>query len=182
MKRLDLATLRVAALLIGAVALPVLAAASASIPAYVAAAVANPARPPEDVARDAARKPAEVLTFAGVKPGATVLELIPGKGYFTRLLSGVVGPKGHVGEVTPQLAGAPDVRATSNGGTGLQSVDALHRIDEAFVKREVESAGFRLVGESKVLRNPADNHTLRVFDPAIRGHTDQFLLRFKKPG
>ena len=57
----------------------------------------------------------------------------------------------------------------------------LHRIDEAVVKEELESVGFKLVGESDVLRNPADTHTLKVFDPSIRGHTDQFLFRFKKP-
>ena len=61
------------------------------------------------------------------------------------------------------------------------TADALHRIDEAFVKKEVESVGFRLVGESNVLRNPADDHSLNVFKPEIRGHTDQFLLVFKKP-
>ena len=49
------------------------------------------------------------------------------------------------------------------------------------MKKEVESVGFKLVGESDVLRNPADDRTLLVFNPAIRGHTDQFLLVFKKP-
>ena len=49
------------------------------------------------------------------------------------------------------------------------------------VKQEVESAGFKLVGESDILRNPADDRTLLVFNPAIRGHTDQFLLKFQKP-
>jgi len=37
------------------------------------------------------------------------------------------------------------------------------------------------VGESEALKNPADAHALRIFDPAIRGHTDQFILKFKKP-
>jgi predicted methyltransferase len=58
----------------------------------------------------------------------------------------------------------------------------MHRIDEDFVKTEVESVGFKLDGESDILRNPADAHAVIVFDPSIRGHTDQFLLRFKKPG
>jgi predicted methyltransferase len=66
-------------------------------------------------------------------------------------------------------------------GSGLRDTDTLHRIDIAAVKSEVEAAGFVLDGESAVLANPADDHTKMVFDPAVRGHTDQFLLRFKKP-
>ena len=66
--------------------------------------------------------------------------------------------------------------------TGLKDTDTLHRIDEATVKAEVLAAGFVLDGESHVLANPADDHAKNVFDPAIRGKTDQFLLRFKKPG
>ena len=66
-------------------------------------------------------------------------------------------------------------------GTGLEVPDKLHRINPAIVRREVEAAGFRFEGESLVLRNPADDHTLAVFDPAIRGHTDQFVYKFRKP-
>jgi predicted methyltransferase len=58
----------------------------------------------------------------------------------------------------------------------------LHRIDEATVKAEVLAAGFKLDKESKLFANPADDHSKFVFDPAIRGKTDQFLLRFRKPG
>jgi len=194
------------------------------------------------------------MAFAGIRPGQKVLELIPGGGYFTRLLSGAVGPRGHVTQAIPQLTGASDVRRTSSGvagdahfanvteigmsdeslsqvrnvdlvwtsqnyhdlhldrfhldvpgldrkiyaalkpggvffvedhaaapGSGLRDVNTLHRIDEAAVIAEVESVGFRLEAKSDVLRNPADDHTLKVFDPAIRGHTDQMLLRFRKP-
>jgi predicted methyltransferase len=228
--------------------------AADAIPPNIAAAVANPNRPDADKTRDAARKPAEVLAFAGVKPGEQVLELIPGGGYFTRVLSGAVGPSGHVTEAVPLIGGA-DMAKASNGvaadphftnvseapmtpdtlnkaagqydliwtsqnyhdlhltqlkldvvgldkqfyaalkpggvffiedhaakpGTGISTTDQMHRIDEDFLKQEVESVGFKLVGESDVLRNPADDHSLIVFNPAIRGHTDQFLLKFKKP-
>lgn len=58
----------------------------------------------------------------------------------------------------------------------------LHRIDRAQVIREVTAAGFVLDGESEVLRNPDDDRALRVFEGDIRGHTDQFALRFRKPG
>ena len=57
----------------------------------------------------------------------------------------------------------------------------LHRIDQAQVIREVTAAGFVLEEESQILRNPADNRTERVFEGDIRGHTDQFVLRFRKP-
>jgi predicted methyltransferase len=66
-------------------------------------------------------------------------------------------------------------------GSGLRDTNTLHRIDEAAVEAEVEAAGFQLVGESRVLRNPADDHRKNIFDPAIRGRTDQFVLRFRKP-
>ena len=58
----------------------------------------------------------------------------------------------------------------------------LHRIDEAKVKAEVLAAGFEFVGSSSVLRNPADDGAKTIFDPGIRGKTDQFILKFKKPG
>ena len=57
-----------------------------------------------------------------------------------------------------------------------------HRIDEAKVKAEVLAAGFEFVGSSSVLRNPADDGTKTIFDPSIRGKTDQFILKFRKPG
>jgi predicted methyltransferase len=66
-------------------------------------------------------------------------------------------------------------------GSGLRDTNTLHRIDEAAVKKEVEAAGFVLEGESNILRNPADPHTAAIFDPALRGHTDQFILKFRKP-
>ena len=228
------------------------AAAAPSIPPYISAAVADTARPAEDKQRDADRKPAETLAFAGVKPGDTVIELAPGKGYYTRLLSAVVGPKGKVYVVTSPPkpdAPAPPVQAiaadphyanvtlsfqrvadlklppgadlvwtsqnyhdfhnipdaevatinraifaalkpggiylvldhAAESGSGSRDTNTLHRIDAATVKQEVGAAGFKLVEESQVLGNKADPHTAKVFDPEIRGHTDQFLLKFRKP-
>ena len=68
----------------------------ASVPSNVARAVAATSRPASDTSTDVNRKPAETLAFAGVKPGMTVGEFFPGGGYFTRMLSDVVGPAGHV--------------------------------------------------------------------------------------
>jgi predicted methyltransferase len=66
-------------------------------------------------------------------------------------------------------------------GSGLKNTEDLHRIDPATVKADVEKAGFVLDAEEKLLANPADDHTLKIFDPAIKGKTDRFMLRFRKP-
>jgi predicted methyltransferase len=66
-------------------------------------------------------------------------------------------------------------------GSGLRDTNTFHRIDEAAVRAEVEAAGFQLIGESDALRNPKDPRNIKVFDPSIRGHTDQFILKFRKP-
>jgi predicted methyltransferase len=70
---------------------------------------------------------------------------------------------------------------TAVAGSGFGATDTLHRVDPEAVKKEVEAAGFVLDGESDALKNPDDAHTAKVFDPSIRGKTDQFILRFKKP-
>jgi predicted methyltransferase len=216
------------------------------------AALAGGQRPAADTARDADRKPAEVVAFSGLKPSQKIIDLLPGGGYYSRIFSDVVGATGHVysyyptemqrslpktgdqpypgfdnvtalrGPVDKVAAPEPvDMVWTSDNyhdlhdpafgpadlakvnksvydalkpggiylvldhaaqpGSGLRDTDTLHRIDEAAVKKEVEAAGFKLVGESKVLRNPADDHQKRVYDPAIRGRTDQFILKFQKP-
>jgi predicted methyltransferase len=66
-------------------------------------------------------------------------------------------------------------------GSGISATDTLHRIDPARVKADVLAAGFKLDAESSILANASDDHTKNVFDPSVRGHTDQFLYRFKKP-
>lgn len=66
-------------------------------------------------------------------------------------------------------------------GTELTGTETRHRIDPAAVRRLVTATGFRFAGESKVLRNPADDHGKGVFDPTIRGQTDQFVYKFRKP-
>ena len=66
-------------------------------------------------------------------------------------------------------------------GSGMRDTDTLHRIDPAIVKKQVEAAGFEFVGESKLLANPDDDRTKAVFDKSIRGRTDQFIYKFRKP-
>ena len=72
------------------------AAMAAAVPDYVTQAVTDASRPKADTDRDAIRLPAETIAFAGVKPGMKVAEMFPGGGYFTRPLSDVVGPTGHI--------------------------------------------------------------------------------------
>jgi len=67
-------------------------------------------------------------------------------------------------------------------GSGIGATETLHRIDPARAKADVLAAGFKLDAESSMLANKSDDHTKNVFDPSVRGHTDQFLYRFKKPG
>ncbi len=66
------------------------------------------------------------------------------------------------------------------GGDTREVVEKLHRIDPAVVKADFERAGFVLEAESDILRNPADDHSLLVFDPNIRGKTDRFVFKFRK--
>ncbi|QDZ08904.1 class I SAM-dependent methyltransferase [Sphingomonas panacisoli] len=66
-------------------------------------------------------------------------------------------------------------------GSGMRDTDTLHRIDPDIVKKQVTAAGFTFVGESRLLANPADDKTKAVFDKSVRGKTDQFIYKFKKP-
>ncbi len=66
-------------------------------------------------------------------------------------------------------------------GSGLRDTGTLHRIDADIVKKEVLAAGFVFVGGSDLLREPGDSRTVKVFDPSVRGKTDQFILKFRKP-
>lgn len=71
--------------------------------------------------------------------------------------------------------------AANPGGDTRAVVDKLHRIDPAVVRADFERAGFVLEAESQMLRNPADDRTLLVFDEKIRGRTDRFVFKFRKP-
>ena len=205
-------------------------------------------------------KLAELIRFSRVDAGATVIDVYPGDGDWTRLFSDVVGPEGRVysfvpaevahfkndpvglmralgnepgrGNVEvisadlvamPQTARPADVlwlhlfyhdlhttlmqtkgataaefnrtvykRLKSGGyyvivdhaaaaGVGMSSAQSLHRIDPATVREEVEAAGFVLDAESTVLANKDDPHSIKVFDPSIKGETDRFAYRFVKP-
>jgi predicted methyltransferase len=223
-------------------------------------AVDAPGRTDADRARDAGRKPAEVLAFFGIGPGMTVLDMFSGGGYYTELLSGVVGPVGKViahtnsayaqfvGEEAtnryannrlpnveillsennelrlpdesfdatlmilayhdiyyvdpdngwPRIDGAKLVEELYRGlkpggilgvvdhfaapGSGRETGNTLHRIDPGIVIEELEAAGFVLDGQSEALRNANDDHSLNMAAPEVRGRTDRFILRFRKPG
>ena len=81
-------------------------------------------------------------------------------------------PGGIVGIIDHVASPNDDARAT---------VEKLHRIDPAVIAADFKRAGFQLVGTSDMLRNPADDHSLLVFDPKIRGKTDRAVFKFRKP-
>lgn len=93
------------------------AIAQADAAQAIAAAVADPQRPAEDRARDVNRKPAEIVEFAGVKPGDVVAEIAPGGGYYTRILSKAVGPEGKVYALMPEFF--------ANRPGGMDGINAL---------------------------------------------------------
>ena len=74
-----------------------------------------------------------------------------------------------------------DHSAVDGAAIETDAQSALHRIDQAAVRREVEAAGFVFDSEANFLRNAQDTRTTNVFDEAIRGRTDQFVMRFRKP-
>ena len=247
-----------AASLFAALLISLSAHADTQMAGAVAAALADPRRPPEQVSLDAARKPAQLIAFARLQRGDKVADFMPGNAYFTRIMSAVVGARGRVYAFLPaeQLAncsprevagtealehdpayanvsilrdstanfhvpqkldivwtaqnyhdlhdafmGPADVGAlnkrffdalkpggvylvidhVAESGSGLRDTESRHRIDPLRLRQEIEAAGFVLDAESNALRNSQDDHTLPVFDPSIRGHTDQVVYKFRKP-
>jgi predicted methyltransferase len=240
--------------LIGVLSCPISSARAA--PHYVFDAIADPLRS-HDAQIDERRHPAELMEFASVKPGDIVVDLVPGSGYFTRIFSRIVGPKGHVYAVWPieyaridgdevevvkEMAADPaysnvtvlvepaasfsipvkaDIVWTSQNyhdylckfmgpvdtkllaqsilqflkphgvfvvvdhaaeeGSGLRDTESTHRVDPQLVRTRTIAAGFKFEAESPVLRNPDDSHQHMVFNPFIRGRTDQFAYRFRAP-
>src|SRR4051812_7448274 len=98
------------------------------VPKAVTAAVADPARPQADRDRDADRKPAESIAFAGLKSGQRIADLLPGGGYFTRIFSGVVGEKGEVIAVaTPKRPDAPPDRPEPSAAVKAIAADPHYK-------------------------------------------------------
>ncbi len=219
-----------------------------------AVAIASAPRSEDDMARDAGRKPAEVVAFLGIQPGMQVLDLIAAGGWYTEVLAAVVGESGKVYAQNPKvvlefrdgandraltqrladarlpnverldteiadLGIAPDsidaafsalnlhdvyntspdaakqvlqaVRTVLKPGGILGIVDhagsddgnnaSLHRMTRAQAIDVISASGFEFVAESDVLANPDDDHSEMVFSPSVRGQTDRFLLKFRKP-
>ena len=255
MKRRDFGNLLAALVVAGAAFGAWQAVAADAVPANIAAAVADPGRPQADKDLDATRKPAETLTFIGVKPGERIVDVFPGP-YFDRLFADAVGPSGKVYMFIPtEVVKAEKMKVPANGsapypdhpnvtalvapinafaipepvdvvwirqnyhdlydpfmgpadvpafnkavfkalkpggvfvildhsapdGSGLADTNTTHRIDAAVVKKDMAAAGFVFVSQSDLLHNPADTRDKVVFDPSIRGHTDQFIYMFRKP-
>lgn len=92
---------------------------------------------------------------------------------FVKRLYAATKPGGIVGVID---------RAATAGGDTRAVVEKLHRIDPAVVKADFARAGFTLEAESALLHVAADDHSKSVFDPAVKGNTDRFVMRFRKPG
>jgi predicted methyltransferase len=226
-------------------------------PIHIANAIDDTDRPTADRQLDASRKPLALLDFTGISVGASVVDLMPGNGYFTRLFSKAAGSGGKVYALQPvemdkaapdglrhlhRLAaqpaygnvtvlttpvsalavpdqvdmvwtstnyhdlhvpfmGMPDIASVNRAifamlkpgglfvvvdhaaapGTGFSRSDALHRIEPATVREEIVAAGFEFVDQTDALRNPADTHAIAAFDTSIRGKTDRFVYKFRKP-
>jgi predicted methyltransferase len=246
----------IASLLAGLLAAAPLGAAE--IPDNIAKAVAAPERSAKDRERDARDKPAELLAFAGVKPGEKVADFFGGGGYWSEILARAVGPTGEVTlvnnvgyfnfgeedlkerfkgdrlqEVKRRVVESPAMNlgkdqydlimifmsyhdiywvdenegwpkidanlfleqlhaALKPGGrllivdhaavpgTGSSAAQKLHRIDEAFTKKDFASHGFQFEKDWPGLRNTTDDHTKMVFDPSVRGKTDRFTHLYRK--
>lgn len=220
-------------------------ASAQTVPSYVTRAVADPGRPAADTAQDEERMVAQVVAFSGVKAGSKVVDLMPGGGYYTRIWSKIVGPRGKVWSANGNMGNAAmrgiaadaaysvntsivptplislktpepaDFVFTSrnyhdlhNRGRDPAPVNAavfsvlkrgglfvvldhralpgviseeFHRIDPDIAVKEIEAAGFKLVSRSDILARSSDPKNVRVNDPSIRGRTDQFILKFRKP-
>lgn len=243
----------------GAYAGQVASAGDAGSSSIYVNAVHHAGRPDADRARDAGRKPAAVMEFLGIAPGMDVLDMFSGGGYYTEMLSNVVGSDGSViahsnqayaqfvgEEVTTRYANdrLPNVKilmaenaalelpnaafdavmmvlayhdiyyiSPENGwpkidgpalvaelfdalrpggfvgvvdhyasaGSPPETGNTLHRIDPQIVIDEMQAAGFVLEARSDVLRNMRDDHSLHMGAPEIRGKTDRFVFRFRKP-
>jgi len=176
-------------------------------------------------------KLSELIRFARVDAGSTVIDVYPGDGDWTRLFSDIVGPEGRVYSFVPaevahfkndpvgrmrtlaKEPGRENVEAVSADlvampeamrpadvlwrlkpggsyvivdhaaavGAGTSDAQSLHRIEPASVREQVEAAGFVLDAESTMLANKDDPHSIKVFDPSIKGETDRFAYRFVKP-
>ena len=225
-------------------------------PADLRSLLASDSRSAEDRARDAGRKPADVVEFLGIESGMRVIDVIAAGGYYTEVLALAVGPEGHVVAQNPQAVlefreganekaisarladnrlpnvsrvnGNFDAVPTDDGqfdaaitalnfhdlynGRGpevalaaLQAIHgllkpggvfglidhagvadadnaALHRIEKSLAIETAEAAGFVVEGDSDLLANPDDDHTQGVFAEGLRGNTDRFVLKLRKPG
>jgi predicted methyltransferase len=69
----------------------------------------------------------------------------------------------------------------AQAGSPVDTAGRLHRIDPGIIITHIESAGFELTGRSDLLLSDRDYLAISVFDPSVRGKTDRFAIRFRKP-
>jgi predicted methyltransferase len=156
------------------------ASAAGSVPKYITAAVADPARPEADQKRDADRKPAESVAFAGLKPGQQVADLWPGSGYFTRIFSAVVGPKGHVYAVPPpKRPNAPPDAPDRSAAAKAIAADP-HYSNVSVI--ELNAKEFTLPAPVDLVWTSQNYHDFHNFPNLDVGAFDKAIFNALKPG
>ena len=155
----------------------VIASTASAAPADIAAALADPARPAEDVARDAARKPGELLEMMGVKAGDKVADFVIGGGYFTRILSAAVGPNGKVYAYQP----AEFIAYQASYGENLKKVAGAYKnvtpLDASFQALDLPDGLDAII----TVQNYHDLY-LKPFPVGTAAKVDAELFKSLKPG
>jgi predicted methyltransferase len=149
------------------------------IPQYVTDAVANSSRPDKDRERDVNRKPAMVISFAGIKPGQKVAELMPGGGYFTRIFCQIIGPKGHLYTIgmIPTVKRDPP---PPDAGTAAPMPGACTNVSAD----SQSAADFKLPGDLDVVWTSENYHDLHnaFFGKPDMAAYDRVIFDALKPG
>jgi predicted methyltransferase len=103
------------------------ARAAESRSATIAAAIADPGRPPADMLRDPNNNPSQTIAFSNAKSRDVVVDFIPHDGYYTRIFSALVGSKGIVHPLVPDMFGKENADAWKDGTATILAIENIHR-------------------------------------------------------
>ena len=154
--------------------------AADSVPKAIADAVADKGRPEADTKRDADRKPAEVVAFAGIKPGDTVVDIMPGGGYFTRIFAKAVGPKGKVIAVVPEEM----MKTRATAADGVKAIAADPAYANVIGVETPSINAIKISAPADVIWTSQNYHDFKnkMFGPADISAMNKSILAALKPG